>query len=159
MKTYHVRVHQGDLEIDVTSEDKEFVESQLKKFFPAMLNEPVERPRGQTRTPDGRASVAGKPLSLAEFKKLASPSSGPEYVACLAYYLEKHQNISEFGTKEILAGLKDMRLNVKNPSDTIVKAKGAGYLMPGKNAGMLMLSSSGEKLVEELIERAKKQPN
>jgi hypothetical protein len=159
MKTYHVRVHQGDLEIEVNSEDKTFVESQLKKFFPTMLQEPAERTRGQTRKSDSRASVVGKPLSLTEFKKLASPKSGPEHVACLAYYFEKHQNISEFGTKEILAGLKDIRLNVKNPSDTIVKAKGAGYLMQGKSAGMLMLSNTGEKRVEELIERAKKQPN
>jgi hypothetical protein len=57
-----------------------------------------------------------------------------------------------------LAGLKDIRLNIKNPSDAILKAKGAGYVMPGKSPGTLMLSSSGEKHVEDLIERAKKQP-
>jgi hypothetical protein len=31
--------------------------------------------------------------------------------------------------------------------------------MPGKTPGMLMLSSTGEKHVEELIDRAKKQSN
>lgn len=157
MKTYHVRIHQGDLEIEVKSEDKTFVQAQVEKFFPAKPHVAKEKGRTPTREPHFTASTTGKPLSIAEFKKIAKPESGTEHVACVAYYFEKHQNLAEFGTKDLLGGLKDLKLNVKNPSDAIVKAKGAGYLMPGKTAGTLMLSSSGEKCVEDLIERAKKQ--
>src|SRR5438046_1401895 len=158
MKTYHIRVNQGGLELELKSEDKAFVESQIKQFFFA-TQERREKTRSSSAKTERSPSATGKPLSIAEFKRVASPQSGTEHVACVAYYFDKHQGTSEFGNKELLAGLKDIKLNVKNPSDTIVKAKGAGYLMPGKAPGTLMLSSSGEKRVEELIDRAKKQPN
>ncbi len=159
MKTYQIRINQGGLELEVKSEDKAFVESQVKQFFFGTQEPKEKRMRGTSAKVERPASTTGKPLSIAEFKKVAAPQSGPEHVACVAYYFEKHQGASEFRTKELLAGLKDIRLNVKNPSDTILKAKGAGYLMPGKTPGTLMLSSSGEKRVEELIDRAKKQSN
>lgn len=155
MKTYHVRIHQGDLEIEVTSEDKGFVESQIAKFFSPKPQDAKEKHGHRVTGSFSARATAGKPISLPEFRRTVAPQSASEYVACVAYHLEKNQNISEFGTKELLAGLKDLKLNVKNYSDAILKAKGAGYLMPGKTKGHLMLSNSGEKCVDDLMSRTK----
>src|SRR6266850_2249873 len=150
---FYVRIRRGDFELEAGADEKAFVEKMIDAFDSTPkggASHSIPAPSSNSERVDAKS----KPTSVAEFKRHSKPQSASDFVACAAYFLEKRQNISEFTSKQLHQCLKDMKLDVKNPSDALAKARNAGYLMAGRTKGHFMLTDTGEQHVDGLIEAA-----
>ena len=155
MSEYYLKARRGDFELELRAPDKAFVDAYVRRFF-------ADGQAGAPGAAQGKAKPAApphgaRPASLIELKRRAKLDSGPDHVALVGYFLEKHEGQNEFASKRIVALLKDLRINLSNPYDAVAKARGAGYLMPGKTKGHFMLTDTGEKLVEDRLKTAAKE--
>lgn len=94
-------------------------------------------------------------LTIKQFIATKKPDGFYEQIACLAYYLEKHGDLSSFKTKDITKANTDARSSkIPNPSLYVAHTKTTyGFLSP-VGGGKLALSARGEALVEALPDRA-----
>ena len=106
-------------------------------------------------TPPRQVAVGAKPTSLREFVAEVDPKSGPECVAAIGYYLEKHEGLGGFRTGDMSRCLKELKRSFANPSQVVADAKKRAFLMEsGESKKMLQLTNTAEKWVEERLKGA-----
>jgi hypothetical protein len=142
---YRVRVKKGDIEVEVESHEKEFVNQALQEYLRLSGGLTAER------TPEaapGLAISGGKPLSAAESVERVHPENDTEYVLTAAYYLEKQQGMTEFKTTDIKECFDDIGYKHSNPSDAVMRAKNKRYLMKGRAKRTYAVTRSGVDWIE-----------
>ena len=99
-------------------------------------------------------SSQGAPMdSIKNFIDHKNPINNYQLIACLAYYLEKKQNIKAVGAKEIRdANAEARRPSISNiPRDLTDATRKFGYLTKAStDKRKKMLTSQGEKVVDLL---------
>jgi hypothetical protein len=96
------------------------------------------------------------PKSAKEFVTAKKPDSFYERVACLGYYLEKFENLSEFQTSDITRVNTDARLSkMTNPALFVKHAVHTYGYLTSLGGRKFALSGRGEAVVEALPDRAK----
>jgi len=150
MPHYKVRVMKAGVEVEVDSSDKEYADSKLKELlshFPSEDATVVDK--GGGTMPKPTAPTRAKPLSMAEFVRSLAPKSGPQYVVAVGLYLEKHGEMADgFKTRDIADGFTTVKYKHSNPAEAVRQAKSQGLLMDGKEAGSLLVTSTGEDWVK-----------
>ena len=149
--TYRVRVRRGEFEIEVESNDKDYVEAKLKDFEERVSKAQPVLPAGEGAESLTAVFESGKPISLVELKKLVGAETGTENTVAVAYYLEKLKGQQEYPVRDLVDGLKELRCNFKNYWDVVLKTKQAGFLMEGSSKKMLRLTDTGERWVESRL--------
>jgi len=102
-----------------------------------------------------------KKISIKEFILEKNPK-GTYYIGlAIAYYLEKFQGMSSFCIEELEQGFRDAKEPLpKNMSDLTYKNTKNGLMMEAKeqknNKNAWTLTNTGEKLVENNFQKAKK---
>jgi hypothetical protein len=152
---YRIKVKTQHYEVEVESNEKEFVvqklEEHLRTFGRESATPQSSIPPVTTTTVEGY-----KELSLQEFINQVEPSSGPEYVLAIGYFLEKHQSLKNFTSAQIKAEFQRAKFQHPNPTDALLKARGAGKVMDGPEKGTYVLTRTGEQWVQtKLAVRAK----
>lgn len=94
-----------------------------------------------------------KNLSLVEFVRSISPTSGPEYVVTIGAYIEQTTS-GGFTSSDIRSGLITAKVKLANPSDALLKAKIRGLVMDSGNKGGFVLTRSGEQWIAERSPKA-----
>jgi hypothetical protein len=150
MTHYRVRVKKGDAEVEVDSSDKDYTETKLKEL---LVDLPAREPAGPPTKPAGKqvsaTAAPGKPLSMVEYVRSLAPKSGAQYVVAIGNYLEKHGGMaSGFKTRDIVEGFTTTKYKHSNPAEAVRQAKTQGLLMDGKEAGSLLVTSTGEDWVK-----------
>ena len=106
---YRIRVKRGDLEVEVESSDRDYVEAKLEQYLNA---EPSPGKRRQQslgiQDPNARSR---RPVSIQEFVKQVNPQKKNEIAATIAYFLEYHAAppIEEWRSDEIGDRFADAR--------------------------------------------------
>jgi hypothetical protein len=94
--------------------------------------------------------------SIKSFLALKKPESFYERVACLAYYLEKHEGKNELKTRDISKANTDARLSaMSNPALFVKHATDTYGFLSRLGHGKIGISGRGEALVEALPDREK----
>ena len=148
-ETYRIRVRRGDLEVEVESSDREYVEAKLEHYLNAQR--PSEIPATESGT-EAPASRSRRPLSVREFVKQINPEKKNEVAAVIAYFLEYHATppVEEWKPDEIGDKFADARKpKPANTRDLLVKSD---YFMEGREKGTYRLSETGVIWVEGQLE-------
>jgi len=152
MAHYKIRVMKGGVEVEVDSSDQEYTDSKLKELLAHFPSEGVATPpsKGGPATPPRTvASAREKPLSMAEYVRSLAPKSGTQYVVAIGLFLEKHGGMAPgFKTRDIVEGFTTVKYKHSNPAEAVRQAKTQGLLMDGKEAGSLVVTSTGEDWVK-----------
>src|SRR5436309_1543893 len=96
--TYRIRVRRGDVEVEVESSDKDYVESKVDQY---LATSEVDMPAGSASATTIRhqdaspASTERRPISIGEFLKQVAPDRKNEIAATVAYFLEFFSNQEE----------------------------------------------------------------
>jgi hypothetical protein len=142
---YRIRVKRGDLEVEVESSDRDYVEAKVDQYLNA---EPSpEAPTAESRIQDPNAR-SRRPVSIQEFVKQVNPQKKNEIAATIAYFLEYHAAppIEEWRSDEIGDRFADARKpKPANMRDLLVKSD---YFMEGREKGTYRLSEKGVNWVE-----------
>ena len=85
--SYKVRIKTERYEVEVEGDEKEFVIETLERQL-ASLSEGPSNISSVASSP--LPTVSGKSISLQEFLLKVRPSSGPDYVVAIGFYLEKY---------------------------------------------------------------------
>jgi hypothetical protein len=145
-ETYRIRVRRGDLEVEVESSDREYVEAKLEQYLNAeRSSEPIREGSGGA---DASAVRSRRPLSVREFVKQTNPEKKNEVAAIIAYFLEYHATppLEEWKPDEIGDKFADARKpKPANMRDLLVKSD---YFMEGREKGTYRLSETGVNWVE-----------
>jgi hypothetical protein len=141
---YRIRVKRPDLEVEVESTNREYVEEKLDHYLtpkgPAVIT-PAEKhvePRGSS----------GRPISIREFVKQVNPDKKNEVAATIAYLLEFHTEPmrEEWRPDEVADKFADVRkLKPANMTDLLKKSN---FFMEGREKGSYRLSETGVNWVE-----------
>jgi len=110
----------------------------------------------QVATTEELGPTRSTPKNIKNFMSEKRPQNSYQRVACLVYYLEKFDGVSEVGSAEIVKANADARLSrMTNPSLFIQHATHTyGYLTSlGKRK--FAISARGEAVVEALPDEAK----
>ncbi len=96
-----------------------------------------------------------KKLSINEFALEFDPSNHRERALVIGHYLENHDGVDSFTTKDIREGYRRIKWNPPaNPSDTVSKAVSQGQMMEvgktEKGAKEYVLTQTGEQMVDEM---------
>ncbi len=147
---YRIRVRSGDLEIEISSHDKSFVEEKLKEYEKKQLQPSASAPGKQkTREP---STPSSKRLSMQEFVRRTTVRTATERVLAATYFKEKYEHAEEISRTDIIAAFKVMKYTCANPSDAIAKAKKKAWLMDGIEKGSFVTTHTGEEWIEARLE-------
>ncbi len=147
MSGYRVRIRKGEVEIEVESSDKGYVDSKLGEWSKRLsLGSRDATPPEEDAAP--RAS-GSKGKSLAEHVRALVPKSGPQYVIAVGDYLERYGQMSEgFKTRDLVDGFRTVKYRHSNPAEAVRQAKQQGFLMDAKESGSLLLTQTAEAWVK-----------
>jgi hypothetical protein len=123
-------------------------------FFGASLQQPRSPAPGREEQSSG-SSVTNREdrLSPKEFLRQKGATAGVERIACLAYFLTHHRDMSDFKTRDLTDLNVEARAGVmSNPAVYVQNTTRAGYLNP-MSGGRKQLSDFGEQFVEALPDR------
>ena len=103
----------------------------------------------------------GKEKSIKEFILEKNPKGAYNIGIAIAYYLENNAKMSSFNCADVEQGFRDAKeVLPKNIRDLMYKNTKKGYFMEAKelkdNLKAYVLTSSGEKLVENNFEKSSK---
>jgi len=143
---YRVRVRRDDIEVEVESSDRDYVDETLKHYLGAAPSQSPSLQSGQRPAPSGTKSQ-----SLQEFIRSVKPDSGVEYVVAITYFHEQLGGKSELRTKDITDAFRALKYKYANVADAVAKARAAGLLMDGTSKGTFVASKSGEEWVETAL--------
>ena len=142
---YRIRVKRGDLEVEVESSDRDYVEAKVDQYLNAQLSsESTTAESGVQAT----AARSRRPVSVQEFVKRINPEKKNEIAAAIAYFLEYHAAppVEEWKSEEIGDRFADARKEKPaNMRDLLVKSD---YFMEGRERGTYRLSETGVNWVE-----------
>ena len=145
---YRIKLKKDQIEIEVESTAKEFVEGKIvelmEEFIAKTERDLIHSARGAT------GSV--KKESLMEFLKRVNPKSATDYAVSIAYHLERVDGIEEITVKHIKEGFKRAKFRHSNASQVLVDAKAKSLFMDGSAPKRYTLTQSGEKWVEDRIQ-------
>jgi hypothetical protein len=145
-ETYRIRIRRGDLEVEVESSDRDYVEAKLEHYL--NVERPSERATEASCDTSGPAVRSQRPLSVREFVKQVNPEKKNEVAAAIAYFLEYHAAppFEEWKPDEIGDKFADSRKpKPANMRDLLVKSD---YFMEGREKGAYRLSETGVNWVE-----------
>lgn len=153
---FRIRYRTGAFEIEVESDEKDFVTSKFAELLASATDEaPGTKVLGTSAQPSPVAPPGtAKELSVQEFLRELKPASGTEFVVGIGFFLEKHKGLSSFAASDIKEGFLKAKFNHSNPSDAIAKARAQGRLMEGSERGTYVLTRSGEEWVELQLKNA-----
>ena len=143
---YRVRIRRDDIEVEVESTDREYVDEKLNLYLGS--------PQPSLPTPQaGGGSFRGgaKSQSLQEFIRIVKPDSGIDHVVAITYYYEQFGGKSELRTKDIREAFRALKVKYSNVPDAVAKARVAGLLMDGASKGTFVASKTGEDWVETAL--------
>jgi hypothetical protein len=144
---YRIRVKRGDLEVEVESSDRDYVETKLEHYLSAQRSPgspPADSPPGSSADFRGARS----PLTVREFVKQVNPEKKNEVAATIAYFLEYHASptVEEWRLEDVGDKFADARKpKPANMRDLLVKSD---YFMDGREKSTYRLSEAGVKWVE-----------
>jgi hypothetical protein len=145
-ETYRIKVKTNQYEVEVESTEKEFVVQKIEEHLRSFRGSSQSETQHNTTQQSG--AVGGKDLSLQEFINRIKPSSGPEHVVTIGYFLEKHQSLPAFTSGQIKSEFQRAKFQHPNPTDALLKARAAGKVMDGPEKGSFVLTRTGEQWVE-----------
>lgn len=138
---YRIRVKRPDLEVEVESTDRAYVDSKLDQY----LNTATAP---ELPTAGGRAGARVRPpASISEFLRQVSPVKKNEVAATIAYFLEFHADppLEDWKPEQIAAKFPEVRkTKPANMTDLLAKS---GFFM-GLEKGFYRLSEDGVLWVE-----------
>lgn len=143
--TYRIRVRRGDLEVEVESSDREYVETKLEQYL--NTETPVNGATADLAS-EAPALRSWRPLSVREFVKQVNPEKKNEVAATIAYFLEYHAApvVEEWKPDEIGDKFADARKpKPANMRDLLAKSD---FFMEGREKGTYRLSETGVNWVE-----------
>ncbi len=147
MAGFRVRIRKGDVEIEVESSEKGYVDTKLGEWS-QRLSLGFQDARAVEEDVTHRPSGA-KGKSLAEHVRALAPKSGPQYVIAVGDYLERYGQMPEgFKTRDLVDGFRTVKYRHSNPAEAVRQAKQQGFLMDGKESGSLLLTLTAEAWVK-----------
>jgi len=154
--TYRIRVRRGDVEVEVESSDKEYVESKVDQYLAssgAASPTPIAAD-GTTRHRIPTSTAAERrPLSIGEFVKQVAPDKKNEIAATVAYFLEFFSNQDEWKPDDVAGKFTDARKpKPANMTDLLAKSN---FFMKGRESGFYRLSETGVQWIEGRVTNAK----
>jgi len=148
---YRVRVRRGDVEVEVESNDKNFVERHLEQQMAAALA--VAKAPSHATTESEPPCGTRRPLSLREFYKQVSPKQMQQRAATIAYYVEhmSTEKVEEWKPTDIETKWADTgeKKRPGNLAGTIRQSTFFSRIRPGQ----YRLSNTGLEWVEGELER------
>ena len=145
---YRIRVKRGDLEVEVESTDKKFVEAKMELY----LDESAEPAGGLPERKTLPAEQGRRPLSVGEFIRKVAPDKKNEVAATLAYFLEHYTNVSEWKPEDVNDMFTDVRKS--KPANITDLLKKSDFFMKGREPGFYRLSETGVQWVEGRVKNA-----
>jgi hypothetical protein len=144
---YRIRVKRADIEVEVESTDREYVEAKLDQYL-------TSRSAGEPATKGVRTETSTlRPMSLREFVKRVSPDKKNEVAAVIAYFLEYNSDatLEEWKPDDVAYKFADLRKpKPANMTDLLVKSN---YFMEGRTKGFYRLSETGVQWVEDRLNK------
>jgi hypothetical protein len=140
---YRIRVKRPELEVEVESTDREYVDAKLAEYLTASTR-PADADQNAV-PPHERSS---RPISLGEFVKQVNPRKKNEVAATIAYFLEYHADpiAEEWKSDQVADRFPDVRKpKPANMTDLLVKSN---FFMGGREKGSYRLSEAGVNWVE-----------
>jgi hypothetical protein len=148
MAEYHVRIRKGEVEIEVGSSDKGYVDSKVTEWSQRLSLGAGSDANSQGEEGARRAPGA-KGKSVAEHVRALAPKSGPQYVIAVGDYLERFAQMTDgFKTRDLVDGFRTVKYRHSNPAEAVRQAKQQGFLMDGKESGTLLLTQTAEAWVK-----------
>jgi hypothetical protein len=144
---YRIRVKRLDLEVEVESTDREYVDTKLEQYLNIRASGPAS---GLAEFHQNRSRPG--PKSIAEFVRQVNPSKKNEVAAAIAYFLEYHADpiAQEWRPDQIADRFPDVRKpKPANMTDLLVKSN---FFMSGREKGSYRLSEPGVTWVEAQAE-------
>jgi hypothetical protein len=139
-------MRKGDVEIDVESNDRQYVEMKVKEFealLPASVTDAKPSTQGVLPT------HGGKKRSMAEHVRQLGPKSGTQYVVSIGDYLERLSGMGRgFKTRDIADAFRSVKYKHSNPAEAVRQAKLQGFLMDGDEQGTMQLTQTAESWVK-----------
>lgn len=150
-RVYSIRIRRGDLELDITSSDPQWVDVKLDALRGEVLGDVQPDSRGPGRAPSG----GSKAPSLAEHVRAVDPSGGLEHVLAVGYYLERYTRLKGgFRRRDLVEAFSALRYQHSNPGVPIGAARRRGLLMDGEEHEKLQLTETAERWVEDRLQAA-----
>lgn len=146
---YRIRVKRPDLEVEVESTDREYVDKKLDYYLNMPATAEPAAPGGLARPHPNRS--LRRPMSIGEFVRQINPSKKNEVAAAIAYFLEYHADpvSEEWKPDQIADRFPDVRKpKPANMTDLLVKSN---LFMGGREKGSYRLSEPGVIWVESQV--------
>jgi hypothetical protein len=145
---YRIRIKRGDLEVEVESSDRDYVEAKLEHYLNAQRSSGPSAADSASGSGADVSSARSRPLIVREFVKQVNPEKKNEVAATIAYFLEYHaeQPVEEWRLEDVGDKFADARKSrPANMRDLLVKSD---YFMEGREKGTYRLSETGVNWVE-----------
>jgi hypothetical protein len=142
---YRIRVKYPDLEVEVESSDREYVEAKLDQYLNIQPSRGSSAPGNRTEPSPDRSR---RQVSITEFVKRVNPDKKNEVAATIAYYLEYHAEViaEEWKPDHVADKFPDLRKpKPANMTDLLQKST---FFMSGREKGTYRLSEDGVNWVE-----------
>jgi len=144
---YRVRIRKGEIEIEVESSEKNYVDAKLDEWIKRLA--PASRDAARPEEDAASRPSGAKGKSLAEHVRALAPKSGPQYVIAVGDYLERYGEMADgFKTRDLVDGFRTVKYRHSNPAEAVRQAKQQGFLMDGREAGSLILTQTAEAWVK-----------
>jgi hypothetical protein len=149
MSGFRIRVRRGDVEIEVESSEKAYVDEKLAEWS-ERLSVGSSRTSVHDQGDDQPPRATGqKGKSLAEHVRALAPKSGPQFVISVGDYLERFGQMPDgFKTRDLVDAFRAVKYRHSNPAEAVRQAKQQGFLMDGKETGSLLLTRTAEAWVK-----------
>lgn len=145
---YRIRVRRADVEVEVESTDREYVQAKLDQYLTPRTAVETAKLALRSETIDTNVRP---PTSLREFVKQVDPHKNNEVAAAIAYFLEYHAQptLEEWRPDDVADKFADVRKpKPANMTDLLVKSN---LFMKGRQKGLYRLSETGVQWVEERL--------
>ena len=152
---YRIKLRKDQIEFEVESTDRKFVESKIVELKKEFIAEPTNELVNHLREPTGPR----KKESLMEFLKKINAKSATDHAVAIAYYLEKVDGIEEISIKHIKTGFRLAKFQHSNASQVLVDAKTRSFLMDGSAPKLYTITQSGVRWVEDRLHASAHNPN
>jgi hypothetical protein len=143
---YRIRVRRGDLEVEVESTDRAYVDTKLDHYL--NIGTSLESPSAAIHAESHEDRTRRRPVSIGEFVKQINAGKKNEVAAAIAYFLEYHADpvTEEWKPDQVADRFPDVRKpKPANMTDLLVKSN---FFMGGREKGSYLLSETGVKWVE-----------
>jgi hypothetical protein len=139
---YRIRVKRPDLEVEVESTDREYVDAKLNHYL--NIGASMEPLAASAQATPSRQ----RPMPIGEFVRQVNPEKKNEVAAAIAYFLEYHAvpTLEEWKPDQLADRFPDVRKpKPANMTDLLVKSS---FFMGGREKGAYRLSETGVDWVE-----------